>query len=107
LLWVPSPHWANYESNYHQLLSQTLSKVSATDPNSLTLPSDPFESLTRLYGLNELETYDQRWTTDIESVNYVKRMVVVSGETKTERCWSEESECGSHARFSKTSLKRT
>jgi hypothetical protein len=37
---------------------------------------------------------------DVESVSYVKHMVVVSGETMTERCWSEDSECASHARLS-------
>jgi hypothetical protein len=73
----------------YQLLQPYLFKISPADPHSLTLPVDPFETLSQSLGLTSLKRYGEDWTADLQTILYIKHMHSCSGQLRTERCFFE------------------
>jgi hypothetical protein len=78
-----------------QLLSDCLCFVPITDPTSLTLPEDPFDILWRTLGLPDLTPYEEKWPTDRDAIQLLRKSLSFSGKPRTDRCWDEEIECTS------------
>ncbi|KII93076.1 hypothetical protein PLICRDRAFT_694319 [Plicaturopsis crispa FD-325 SS-3] len=72
-----------------QLLSESLRTIPTTDPNSLILPEEPFDTLTRILGLNTLQPYEEKLAADRPTVDFIRdRMKMPANVTcPSERCW--------------------
>ncbi|KAF7359276.1 hypothetical protein MSAN_01270000 [Mycena sanguinolenta] len=67
-------------------------EIPTTDPNSLILPSDPFDTLTRIYGLAALERFQEKLQCTPGAIQHIKRFIKVdAGKLKSERVALQES----------------
>jgi hypothetical protein len=82
-----------------QLLSECLCFVPTTDPNSLTLPEDPFHTLSRILGFVDLVPFDEKWPADPDAIHILRKSLTFSGKPRTEKCWDYEHECMSSSRL--------
>lgn len=73
-----------------QLLSPRLHVIPTKEPGSLALSVDPFDTLSARFKLQNLEPYDQVWRTDSESVQLMRKVLVLRGVPKTQRVWDED-----------------
>ena len=76
-----------------QLLSGCLCIVPTTDPLSLTLPEDSFQTLSRTLGLPDLKPWDEKWPADRDGIQLLREFLTFSGKPRAERCWADEDEC--------------
>ena len=61
------------------------------DPGLLAMPIDPMDALARRLDPSKLEPYDEELETDLEVVQYIKRVMIVSGKRlKSQRVWDED-----------------
>lgn len=60
------------------------------DPRLLAMPIDPMDALARKLGFSSLEPYDERWESEPDVVQFIKRVMMAPGrELKTQRVWEE------------------
>ncbi|KAH7924783.1 hypothetical protein BV22DRAFT_482999 [Leucogyrophana mollusca] len=78
------------EDALEQLLSQSLCFVPMADANSLVLPPDPFDTLLHSLEYSSLKPYDDRWATDTDSVQLIKRTLNLTSKSRGESCWHED-----------------
>ncbi|EMD42186.1 hypothetical protein CERSUDRAFT_90789 [Gelatoporia subvermispora B] len=55
-----------------ELLAESLTIVPTIDPHSVQLPVDPFDTLSKIWGLPSIEAYEERWSADPEAVRFLK-----------------------------------
>ncbi|KAJ7702248.1 hypothetical protein B0H17DRAFT_923713 [Mycena rosella] len=78
------------------LWSQYLVEIPTADPHSLLLPTDPFETLTRIHGLGSAEPFLEKFQSTPSAVQYIKKLRLIkpqSGKPKSDRVVFEESIC--------------
>ncbi|KAJ6606440.1 hypothetical protein DFH09DRAFT_1120226 [Mycena vulgaris] len=79
------------------LWCQYLVEVPTADPHSLRLPTDPFETLTRIHGLGSIEPFVEKFQSTPIAVQYIKKLrKPQSGKPKSDRVASQESSFESH-----------
>ncbi|KAF7967848.1 hypothetical protein HWV62_32892 [Athelia sp. TMB] len=75
------------------LLSDVLAPIPVDDPKSLTLPEDPWDALTRIFKLTELNPYNETFAglRDEEGLAFLRKVMArPPGKPRTERVWGEE-----------------
>ncbi|KAJ7599285.1 hypothetical protein C8J56DRAFT_1158241 [Mycena floridula] len=75
--------YENFTVGAVEQLQATFTPVSITDPSSLILPTDPWDKLTRLYGLKSLKSYDETPQTMAEATSCIKQVLKKPGTLKT------------------------
>ncbi|KAJ7243403.1 hypothetical protein B0H12DRAFT_1130976 [Mycena haematopus] len=74
------------------LWAQYFEKIPTTDPNSLTLPTDPFDTLTRIHGLATLERFQEKFQSTPGAIQLIKRLIKAeTGKPKSDRVSLQES----------------
>lgn len=69
-------------------------EIPTADPYSLTLPTDPFETLTRLHALGSCEPFQEKFQSTPGAIQYIKKLIKPqTGKPKSERVAFEESQC--------------
>ena len=77
-----------------QLLSDRIALVSLDDPNSVTLPVDPMDTLLR--ALDAPLIPEEKWTTDADALGHIRKsMSIGSMSLRTSKCWHETDPCSS------------
>ncbi|KAJ8489964.1 hypothetical protein ONZ45_g13374 [Pleurotus djamor] len=65
--------------------------IPSHDPKSLYLPTDPFDTLTRIHRLPELQAYEESWTSSSTVLTYIKTAIKVPpGQLKSDRAWEDD-----------------
>lgn len=70
-----------------------LAPIPVDDPKSLTLPEDPWDALTRIFKLTELNPYNETFAglRDEEGLAFLRKVMArPPGKPRTERVWGEE-----------------
>ena len=77
-----------------QLLSDRIALVSLEDPNSVTLPVDPMDTLLRRLGAPLIP--EEKWTTDTEALGYIRKSMNIGATSlETSNCWHGNDPCSS------------
>ncbi|KAJ7063510.1 hypothetical protein C8F01DRAFT_1133304 [Mycena amicta] len=63
------------EQAVSDLWRQYLHPILAVDPNSLILPPDPFDTLTRVYALPSLAPFQEKFHSTPNAVQYIKKVL--------------------------------
>ncbi|KAJ7491272.1 hypothetical protein FB451DRAFT_1222613 [Mycena latifolia] len=71
------------EQAVSDLWSQYLVEIPTTDPHSLLLPTDPFETLTRIHGLGSIGPFFERFQSTPSAIHYIKNLRKTSGNLKS------------------------
>jgi hypothetical protein len=69
--------------------SQYLRAVPTHDPNSFTLPTEPFDDLSKLFDLQNLKPFDVKLAVEAEALRYLKDSFTLPGRPCSERCWED------------------
>ncbi|THH18999.1 hypothetical protein EW146_g2088 [Bondarzewia mesenterica] len=75
------------QSLIYEILSNGLTAVPTTDPQSLALPSDPLDDLMKMYCSQLSVIPEILWEADKLTVELMQKALNFSSEPKTERCW--------------------
>ncbi|KAJ7771638.1 hypothetical protein B0H16DRAFT_1514188 [Mycena metata] len=79
------------------LWNQYFVEIPTADPHSLTLPTDPFETLTRLHALGSCEPFQEKFQSTPGAIQYIKKLIKPQpGKPKSERVAFEESQFESY-----------
>ncbi|KAJ7611582.1 hypothetical protein FB45DRAFT_940310 [Roridomyces roridus] len=70
--------------------NQYLTTIPTTDPNSLILPTDPYETLTRIHGLGSLEAFQERFQSTPDAIQCIKKLLKPE-KPKSDRVFLQES----------------
>ncbi|KAG5353703.1 hypothetical protein C0989_003129 [Termitomyces sp. Mn162] len=62
----------------------SLKQVPEYDPASLTLPSDPYATLSHIHDLENILLWEEKFTTTQDALQLLKKSVVPKGQTKSE-----------------------
>lgn len=93
---LTTPHEAWSTEYASQLLEIILVPVPEHDPHDIQIPEDPFDALSRVFGLKNVpETLEEKLVTTPESLAHLRSVVAFlnfKGRPKTERVWNENSE---------------
>ena len=63
------------------------------DPQSITIPVDPLDSLQEKLGLTDLSPYDVKWTVGRNILEFIKNGTAGNAaikKTKSQRIWDDE-----------------
>nr|GAT60059.1 predicted protein [Mycena chlorophos] len=69
----------HFTTDYIALTAQAVSdlchyeQIPTVDPNALTLPPDPFDTLTRVYGLTALPPFQEKFQSTPNAIQYIKK----------------------------------
>ena len=75
-----------------QLLSDRIALVPLEDPNSITLPVDPIDTLLR--GLDAPLISEEKCTTDTDALGYIRKSMSLGATSlATSKCWHENDPC--------------
>lgn len=68
--------------------------ISLEDPNSITLPVDPMNTL--LHGLHVPPIPEEKWATEMGALDYIRKsMTLGTVPLATSKCWHENDPCSS------------
>ena len=68
--------------------------VPLEDPNSITLPVDPMDTLLR--GLDAPVIPEEKWATDTDALGHIRKsMNLGTISLATSKCWHENDPCSS------------
>ncbi|KAJ7460988.1 hypothetical protein B0H11DRAFT_160147 [Mycena galericulata] len=74
------------------LWGQYLTVIPTADPKSLILPSDPFDTLTRIHGLGSIDAFQERFQSTPNAIQYIKKLIKPqSGKPRSEQVPFQES----------------
>ncbi|OAX38957.1 hypothetical protein K503DRAFT_856354 [Rhizopogon vinicolor AM-OR11-026] len=95
---ITKDHVAYTESKLEQIFTESLDFIPLADPHALVLPSDPLDNLVK--SLDSLEPFEERWTTDADTVHKLKSMFKAiageGGELCSDAYWRENDHMYTH-----------
>ena len=75
-------------------MSSGLFLITETDHNAFIPPSDPFQSLLRLYSSNDEPIFlNEKGSIDAETLQLIRTMQLSRANLRTESCWADPDVC--------------
>ncbi|KAF7353656.1 hypothetical protein MVEN_01050400 [Mycena venus] len=74
------------EQAVHDLWAQYFVQIPTTDPNSLIIPTGPFDTLTRIHALSSLEPFQEKFQSTPDAIQHIKKLIKPqAGKPKSDR----------------------